>query len=327
MLGVVVLAAVTLPLAGCPLPLPPDPEYAYKLELGQYEVTDLSEKLIDAAQTRDLEVHVYRPEGNGPFPAIILSPGLMLNCDHYTYLCRHWASYGYLVVNIAHNDGRFAGDNNQVVQSYHLAHDAWQEIEAARYDDVVRVVEQLVSGSLAELVDPRRIAVAGHSAGSYTAQLMIGLRPEDETFAERAGDARIAAALAMSPLGLDVWTLGEDSWDEIDRPCMMMAGSEDIDGIVTFDAEVRRDGFAHTRGPDQFMVTMLGASHYDFDDTLINSTYESGYHDYVCMISTAFFDAYLNHNVPAWLWLCGTSPELGSFGVCTVEVKNLLRGG
>jgi len=57
----------------------------------------------DANRDRDVPVKIYSPKsGNGPFPVIIFSHGLVGSREGYEYLGRHWASRGYVSVHLQH---------------------------------------------------------------------------------------------------------------------------------------------------------------------------------------------------------------------------------
>jgi predicted dienelactone hydrolase len=326
--------ALTMPLASCPLaePLPPG-HRPYKLDPGRHLARQNTDIWYDEARGRAVPVRVYRPEtGAGPFPAIIFSHGLMLSRDHYTYLGRHWVSHGYVVVYLSHpgSDTAILTNGNSIVAGLLWAA-ADPENRRERPRDVSFAIDRLRDDPvLGHLVDVERIGVAGHSFGAFTALATVGMRVDlpDEP-AARFGDPRVKAAIAMSPQGPDVWGLTDDSWDGITRPCMSMMGTLDTDPLVT-DAAQRRAPFELCPGPDQFLVTIEGAMHWAFDDTQLwppNYTWESRYHDYVKMATTAFFDAYLMGQAGAQRWLLERGLEHYSGRECRVEYKNTTAVG
>jgi pimeloyl-ACP methyl ester carboxylesterase len=75
-------------------------------------------------------------------------------------------------------------------------------------------------------IDPARIAVAGHSYGAFTAQLLAGVTM---TVGERQvsfRDKRVRAIVALAPVGS--WRVfRETAWDELEIPLLELQGGKD----------------------------------------------------------------------------------------------------
>ena len=62
-----------------------------------YEVAVFEENWLDQSRNRDVRVKIYYPTaGDGSFPAILFSPGLMGNRESGSHLGTYWAANGYV---------------------------------------------------------------------------------------------------------------------------------------------------------------------------------------------------------------------------------------
>lgn len=328
-LGLSLTSMVALP-ACLPASLAPPAEEAYALQPGPFAVRQETRNWNDPGRPRSLPVRVYRPDSDdGPFPAIVFSPGFGISRDHYVYLGNQWASYGYVVVCLSHADAE-----ETVWESFDDLHallaqtrdDPTSRLQRSR--DVSFAIDRLTDDPfVGPLVDAEKIGLGGHSLGAFTALSAIGMRsdlPDDPNAPIR--DPRVKAAVAFSPTGTGVWGLTEDSWLDIDVPCMAFIGSLDFDFVITVDPQQRRVVFELSGGPDQYLVTLGGALHTAFDDFLLFSseqTYHTPHHDYVRMATTAFFDAYLRGDPDAYDWLLRRGLEIYTNGRCLVEYRNI----
>ena len=140
-----------------------DPGKAGGLGLRQFDAT-----------VAGMQAQVHHPDGKGPYPLIVFSPGGGAeSSDGYRPYGRWFATWGYVTVIVAFNDkdaDERAGKFGKVID--------WALAEHAR------------EGSpLHGLLDTERVAAAGHSRGGYAA-LVAG-----------AKDERIDAVLALAPSG------------------------------------------------------------------------------------------------------------------------------
>lgn len=316
-------------LAGCLPVLAPPAGQAYKSGSGPYAVCQETHTWHDAATKRDLAVCVYRPAGEGEtFPAVVFSPGCSIPTDHYTYLGQHWASNGYVVALLGYPDSDLA-----FLKGCLNLQTRWKTLEdpaigRRRLQDVSFAIDQLETDpSLRDVVDIERIGVGGHSLGALSAMAAVGMRVGVQDAPDsRIDDPRVKAAVALSPPAPALWGLTEDSLRTIDRPCQTIMGTLDVDFVVTFHPTERRIAFDNSDGPDQFLVTLLGAVHTSYEDRLSllpQYSYRNCFHDYIEMATLAFFDAYLKDDREAQQWLAGGRLELCAGGNCKLECKNV----
>ena len=328
--GLALTALLTGPaILSCAPPDSPPPEGSYKATQGPHAVRQEYYTWRDIVRRRDIPTHIYLP-GNevGPLPTIVYSHGLGGTCDQGTYLSEHLASYGYMVVCPNHPGTDFDaifGTIGLVRNLMEFHNDlSWRRDRALDISFVLDQVEK--HASLGPLVDPERIGIAGYSLGAYTAQITIGLRIDlPGNPGAQFVDPRIKAAVTMTPPGLGSFDLTENDWNAIDQPCLSMIGTRDWD-IVTLVPKTRRAAYENSPGPNQYLLTIEDATHGAFDeDSVVPSHYFSyvNNNNYVLMVSTAFFDAYLNREEAAQTWLLSGTIEELSDGVCTLEYKHI----
>lgn len=111
----------------------------------------------------------------GPYPAVILSPGFIMGTTDYGWLAEHLASYGFVVVGVEHQE---VFDEE--------VHGLWRAT-ITRPQDVLALFAYLDAagdqgGALAGLLDSELVAVIGHSYGGYTALASAGARIDTEHF-------------------------------------------------------------------------------------------------------------------------------------------------
>jgi predicted dienelactone hydrolase len=230
-------------LVAAPRPLPPGSESAAWLAPGPYRVLHRALALHDRARDRKLASTVWWPaERRTPAPLVVQAHGFLANRTGGTYLARHLASRGYVVVAATHPTTTLLARGG------------------ARVEDVVRqpgdvrfLIDHLLAADPGTRdlppIDPARIAVTGHSLGGLTATLAA--------FHPRLRDARIAAAVSIAgPMAM----FEPRFFAGAAVPFLMIGGSGDV--VVDY----RRNALGTlTRVPDATVVLIAGASHAGFD--------------------------------------------------------------
>lgn len=308
-------------------------EYAYVPADGPFEVQTSDAQWIDARRNRTVLVRLYAPVhrlGESPMPVIILSHGLGGSREGYGYLAAEFAARGYLCVVPSHPGSDTAEmAKNGWIELFRSLSVPNNRIERTR--DISFIIDRLTAKDLENAllkgrVDERRIGVAGHSFGAYTALSAVGQR--GETPEERAADirdARVKAALAMSPQHPGKMGLNEFSWNDIRVPAMTMTGTKDI-MPGTSDASERRYPFAHMPPGDKYHFLIREAEHAAFSDNMIGPVRaqrflkrDPRHHEWIRMASVAFFDAYLKDSPTAKNWLTAGAIEKYTSGEATME--------
>ncbi|MFH1745681.1 MAG: hypothetical protein ABIG44_01420, partial [Planctomycetota bacterium] len=176
-------------------------------------------------------------------------------------------------------------------------------------------------------LDMERIAVSGHSLGSFTALALAGLTFEAGGHGKlNCRDERVRVVIAMSPQGTDIHGQHAGSWAGINCPVLALTGTHDIEyGFGT--AARRRTSFDRSPGPDQYLMTITGATHGAFNDPpelrVRVKPPDPLHHEIILATSTAFLDAYLKDSVAARGWLGGSAPARMWGAGCKLEHKRV----
>ncbi len=240
--------------------------------------------------SRTLETALYIPVSDERAPLIIFSHGLLGHPSKFERLMTSWATAGYAVAAPA-----FPLTNDTVAGENVLAADLVNQPA-----DVVFVLDQLLSGELADRFDPERVGAAGLSLGGATTYMAA--------IDESTRDPRFRAAIVMAAL-----TVG-DTFVPADMPVMVMHG--ELDPLVPIDSA--RATYAVLEEPAYF-VTLLGALHPEpFEDEEDNTAFpdRERFHPIVDAATVAFWDTYLRADPAA-------EPEIGAAaeaaGISTFE--------
>jgi dienelactone hydrolase len=218
-----------------------------------HRVLDLD--LFDTSRQRPVPARVYLPQRASPaqpVPLVVFSHGLGGSRAGYSYLGRHWADAGIASLHPQHvgSDNRlWQGNPLDLLQRLQIA--ARESEALARVLDVRFVLDHFLASEQAGLIDPGKIAAAGHSYGANTAMLVAGARVNAGTaYAGELGDRRIHAAILISAPPL----LGQGSAQEVlssvSVPTLHITSLEDTinlpgyrstveDRIIIFDAMAR----------------------------------------------------------------------------------------
>lgn len=243
---------------------------------GPHAVRIADRHLRDETRGTSLHLRVYYPalaegEAPRPLPAVIFSHGLGGSRLGYAYLGRSWASRGFISLHPTH-----AGSGGDLLRLGRL--EALRAMKAAVEDprtweerarDASFLLEQAPSlgdsiPALRGRIDGRRLAVAGHSFGAFTALLAAGARIRLGELRADWGDARCRAAVALSPPGPGDRGLDAEAFAAVACPVLSLTGSEDL-GLRGQPASWREEGFrAMRRGHGHALVVLQGAEHFTF---------------------------------------------------------------
>jgi predicted dienelactone hydrolase len=220
------------------------------------------------------------PEESGPLPLVIFSHGAGGSSDAFEELSRHWAGHGYVVIHPTHSDSlqlrRSQGEDLSGVRAdpQRLRSDVKPFERVADIKlilDQLDWIEQNVNG-LRSLdgkprIDRGRIAMAGHSAGALTTQMIFGAHVRGERLAGQSGppaDARIQAAIVISGQGLSNRMFTRDSWNDLRRPMLVITGSQDVAKISNETPATRRHPYEYAPPGDKYLLFIEGATHASY---------------------------------------------------------------
>jgi predicted dienelactone hydrolase len=236
------------------------------------------------------DVAVWKPEAAAPstgYPVVVFSHGFGGCNTQSTFLMEALARAGYLVLAPNHEDARcgsartgenstrFAGGRpEQPFQKPEQWSDATYE---KRANDIRSLLDALPGGKLLQdvAVDLKRIGIAGHSLGGYTALGMAGAWLSWK-------DPRIKTVLALSAFCTPYIQKGD--LGHMNVPVMFQGGTLDL-GVTP---SIRRPHGAYDlSSAPKYYVEFSGAGHLAW--TNLNKTYQNIISDY----SVAFFDHFL----------------------------------
>ena len=241
--------------------------------LGEYRVImrdpSVTMSLYGQAQ-RDAAVR----EADAPFPLLIISHGYPGNRYLLSHLGENLASKGYVVVSIDHTESTY--DNAQAFAStlYNRPLDQLFVLQS------IAELGAPTSGSfLAGHVDANTTGLIGYSMGGYgvvnaigggfrtAAAALPGAPPrslllersaDNATYRRSGGDARIKAAVAIGPWGMQAGFWDAAGLAGIRTPTLFVAGSADeVSGYENGTRALFR-GAVNT---DRYLLTFLGAGH------------------------------------------------------------------
>ena len=177
----------------------------------------------------------------GPFPLVVFGHGFALTPASYSRMLQSWARAGYVVAAPV-----FPLENAN-------APNGPDESDLANQPADVRfVISRLLASSgassstLAGLIDPARIAVAGHSDGGDTA-LAVAYDP-------RFRDPRVRAAIILS--GAEIPDVGPFGFPREGPPLLAVQGTAD-----TVNPPSATNAFFEAAPRPKYLLSLLGAEH------------------------------------------------------------------
>jgi dienelactone hydrolase len=206
---------------------------------------------------------------HGPYPLILYSHGNNSFGQEYEALLRQWASDGYV---IAAPD--YPLSNEMAPGGATPADVANQPGDAHFVIDQVLGASSKRSGTLAHLIDARRIGASGHSLGAITTYRLV--------YQTCCRDPRVKAAATMSGTAGDP----PDYFSGISTP--LLAEHGDADATIPYQSEV--DTFAKAE-PPKYFLTLIGGAHtppYRGGTDPVPTT--------VTHVTLDFFDRYLKND-------------------------------
>lgn len=269
----------------------------FVLPAGVLTVNRRDFEIADTARNKQLELRVRVPTpapGAKPpeegWPLLVFSHGAGGSRDAFGALLDFLATHGFASVAMTHEDSialaRRRGERGPGVATPAGRRALYGSVNlGGRVADCVLVVDRLdeiaaemgrAAGS-PPMFDAQRIAVGGHSAGAFTAQLCVGVRARAAGIGARGlgmtsiGDARFKAGVIISGQGTTSRLLDDRSWSAVDVPLLVMAGS--LDGsppeMGRETPESRRHPFEKSRGAAQggkpaYLLYIEGATHSSY---------------------------------------------------------------
>ena len=284
----------------------------------------------------DLELRVTTPATGHALPIILLSHGHgQSNClsslEGYAPLYEFWAAHGFAVLQPTHLSSKFLSLPSPKGQELY-----WKD----RAEDMSRILDNLDSiedtvPGLKGRLDRSRVAVAGHSLGSWTASMLLGASntdPRDGTFWHKP-EPRIKVGIVLASVGKGGDDLSEAgktrvpffgaSFETMSTPALVVYGDEDHSPHLTVrGVDWHADPFTLAPGPKDLLVLrgarhgLGGVSGWDAGETGDESPERLGI---VQRMTWAYLRSQLYDEDLAWAQACQAFKDLGNQG--TVENK------
>lgn len=262
---------------------------AAKHSVGLIARLDLADAVRDGRKTPLLIRFPLPAPDDSPHhrPLVIFSHGAGGSGNSFAELSEHWAAHGYIVVHPTHSDslrlrrerGEQVGDLRDAFREVvskvdifdrqadvQLILKSFDEIDAA----IGRAVDQAGGASrAAPRIDPEHIALAGHSAGAMTTQMLAGVRFQRAGRAVTFAEPRIDAFIVISGQGRSRPAFNEESWSDIRKPMLVIAGSADVTPVSDETPAGRRDPYELAPPGDKYLLYIEGATHGSYAGKLV----------------------------------------------------------
>lgn len=180
-----------------------------------------------------------------------------------------------------------------------------------RAQDVSFVIDELERRSatdpnLSGKLDLSKLAVAGHSFGAGTALAVSGQNYGVLGRGASVGDARVKAAIYLSPPANLRGRSLHDVYGYIKIPGLLMTGTEDNSPIGQTKAEDRRLPFDGIEAPHQYLINFKGGDHMIFNGRpRMQRPNDAKFQSIISKTSLEFLNAYLKNDPSARQWLDG----------------------
>ncbi|KAJ7802381.1 Alpha/Beta hydrolase protein [Mycena olivaceomarginata] len=223
----------------------------------------------------NLELRVTMPTTGDALPIVLLAHGQgmsnwLSSMEGYAPLAEFWAAHGFAVLQPTHLSSKILGLKPPPGQELF-----WQErsIDMVRILDNIDAIEDAVPGLKGRL-DRSRIAVAGHSAGSWTVASLLGASntdPRDGTTWYQP-DPRVKAGVFLAGVGNGGAGLSEmgrtvlvpffgPDFSKMERPVLVVCGDEDVGPHLTVrGADWHADAYTLAPGSKD-LVWLKGGKH------------------------------------------------------------------
>ena len=211
--------------------------------------------------------------GGAPFPLVIISHGYPGNRYLLSHLAENLATKGYVTVSVDHTDSTYDDQKTFASTLYNRPLD---QLFVLR--ELARLATAGSGSFLSGRVDVSRTGLVGYSMGGYgvvnvigggfsTASETLASAPPQRLLAERGAanpryresiDARIKAAIAIGPWGMQVGFWDADGLRGIRTPVLFVAGS--ADEVSGYERGTRAIYQAAVHA-ERYLLTFLQANH------------------------------------------------------------------
>lgn len=232
-------------------------------------------------RSHTLQLRISAPVNGTSLPIIIFSHGFGSSMDGYAPLVNYWAAHGFVVIQPTFLDSRTLitnpkADHHEAIKAYLQNPD---KINMWRYrvNDVKQILDHLdmIENSVPPIkgrLDRDRIAAAGHSFGAQTTSTLLGTRVIDDHrgLTEDLSDLRIKCGIllsiggsggaALSEFGKEHFPHLNQSYTQMNKPSLIIAGDKDISPLTVKGPEWFTDAYYQSPGATDLLL-LYGGEH------------------------------------------------------------------
>ena len=219
-----------------------------------------------------LELRITLPSSGSNIPIILLSHGggpssYLPSKDGYAPLANYYAEQGFAVIQPTHASSRVGGLGNSHADAPLFLNQRVLEMKTI-LDSLTHIERD--TACLSGRLDKERIAIVGHSLGSMTAAMLMGmtlLTPESKS----GLDKRIKVGVLLAAVGKGGDDLIESvrekfptfnpDYSTMSTRNLVVFGDEDLSPhFTTRDADWHTDSY-HISPASDFLLTLIGGKH------------------------------------------------------------------
>ena len=292
-------------------------EGSYKVLMKRGEFVDEARYNEDGS-VRTVPFKLYYPSGEGieKAPVIFWSHGYGGSRDGASFISRHLASLGYVLVHLTHYgtdsslwEGK-PGHPWDVLRKLKIS----RETTINRFYDVPFAFDQMISWAqenpdVGAIMDFERVGMSGHSFGAMTTQVMAGMKfpnAQQELFEIR--EPRFSAGILYSPVPIGHLTDVEPGqlYGGIDIPLLHMTGTDDASPLEDYGYEHRLIIRDNVPRDDQYVQVLENGDHMVYNGTrgkLVQNPYRERHEAEIIEAVTHFWNAHLKDDPFAMDWV------------------------
>uniref|UniRef100_A6VS99 AB hydrolase-1 domain-containing protein n=1 Tax=Marinomonas sp. (strain MWYL1) TaxID=400668 RepID=A6VS99_MARMS len=219
-----------------------------------------------------LELRITLPVSGDDIPIILFSHGhgpssYLSSKEGYAPLVNYYAEQGFAVIQPTHASSRVAGLGNNHPEAPLFLNQRVHEMKTI-LDSLAQI--ECDTPYLAGRLDKKRIAIVGHSLGSMTASMLMGmtlLTPESKSVL----DKRIKAGVLLATVGKggddliesvrERWPAFNPDYSTMVTRNLVVCGDEDLSPhFTTRGADWHTDSY-HMSPASDFLLTLIGGKH------------------------------------------------------------------
>lgn len=258
-------------------------------------------KLEDGSRESPLLIRVTYPKSTGKFPLIVFSHGAFGSKDAYDPIVRHWASYGYVIIQPTHGDSlSLLGQTER--RNVLTSGNPFDVVNIGKHwrsraEEVALIIESLhriesKHPAIRGKIDRDHVGVGGHSYGGNTTGLVGGLN-----FGVDLKIANLDALLMLSPPGPNE-NANAKMYESITAPVLVVTGTNDKSPRTGQGFEWRLKTYELIPSKTKHLLFIEDAEHNlggvsGVTGRLVGGGASAAHLTYVKSATTAFWDAYL----------------------------------